>query len=119
LESSDRDDWWYIVVGGQSTLKLPEASDKFSTLVVMGGNWCADFQPYPDVDAPTDETNIACDPAAANALVDSNFSPFDKIYYVPVVVADEIGEDYIKIVEAANSGADKGAEVRWVSSYKM
>ena len=113
--SSDRDDWWYITVGGQSTLKklfedYPEAGDKFSTLIVMGGNWCTGFQPYPDVNAPTDETNIACDPAAANALVDSNFSPFDKIYYVPVVVADEIGgEDYIKIVEAANSGADLGA----------
>lgn len=115
LENSDRDDWWYIVVGAQSTLKklvedYPEAADKISTLIVMGGNWCADFQPYPDVVAPTDETNIACDPAAANALVDSNFSPFDKIYYVPVAVADEIGgEDYIKIVEAANSGADLGA----------
>ena len=110
LEESERDDWWYIVVGGQSSVKAlvemyPAAADKISTLIVMGGNWCSDFQPYPDVDAPTDETNIACDPGAANFVLDSTYSPFDKIYYVPVVVADEIGgEDYMKFVAAANSG---------------
>jgi len=47
LESSNRDDWWYIIVGGQFTLKAkleeyPEAGDKISMLVVMGGNWCAE-----------------------------------------------------------------------------
>ena len=114
LQASDRDDWWYMVVGGQTTLKdlieqYPAAAAKISTLIVMGGNWCANFQPYPDVDAPTDETNISCDPVAAN-IVSSSTSPFDKIYYVPVVVADEIGgEDYIKFVSAAQSGADAGA----------
>jgi hypothetical protein len=62
------------------------------------------------VGAPTDETNIGCDPAAANFVLDSEYSPFDKIYYVPVVVADEIGgDDYLKIVEAAESGSDLGA----------
>lgn len=99
------------MVGGQSSVQAllvemyPAAADKISTLIVMGGNWCSDFQPYPDVDAPTDETNIACDPGAANFVLDSTYSPFDKIYYVPVVVADEIGgEDYMKFVAAANSG---------------
>ncbi len=112
MESSARDDWWYIVVvGGQTSLRklveeYPSAAAKMSTLIVMGGNWCSDFEPYPGVMAPVDETNIACDPAAANMLVDNDFSPFSKVYYVPVVVADEIGgDDYMKIVQAANSGA--------------
>lgn len=44
LEASDRDDWWYIVVGGQTSVQslienYPEAADKISTLIVMGGNW--------------------------------------------------------------------------------
>ena len=58
---SDRDDWWYIVVGGQTSLKrlieeYPEAASQISTLIVMAGNFCADFEPYPGVLAPTDET---------------------------------------------------------------
>lgn len=115
LDKSDRDDWWYIVVGGQSSLQMlvkdyPDAANKISTVIVMGGNWCTDFQPFPGVDAPTDETNIACDPGAANFVLDGNVSPFDKIYYVPVAVADVIsGVDYSKIVQAANEGKDKGA----------
>ena len=61
LMESDRDDWWYLVVGGQTSLRrlieeYPEAAAKIETLVVMAGNWCADFEPYPDVMAPTDET---------------------------------------------------------------
>lgn len=77
----------------------------------MAGNWCAEFEPYPDVLAPTDETNIGCDPAAANYVLDGAKSPIKNVYYVPVVMADEIaGDDYIKIVDAANSGADPGAK---------
>ena len=39
LEKSDRDDWWYIVGGGQSSLqtlvkKYPTAADKISTVIV-------------------------------------------------------------------------------------
>jgi len=115
LEGSDRDDWWYIVVGGQTSLKklvddYPDAADKISTLIIMGGNWCSGFDPYPDVAAPTDETNISCDPAAANFILDKSSTNFEKVYYVPVVVADAIaGKDYIKIVEAGDSGADVGA----------
>jgi hypothetical protein len=61
LMESDRDDWWYLVVGGQTSLQrlileYPEAAAKIDTLIVMAGNWCADFEPYPDVMAPTDET---------------------------------------------------------------
>lgn len=114
IEESDRDDWWYMLVGGQTTLKAliedyPVAASKISTLIVMGGNWCADFEIYPGVDAPTDETNISCDPGAAN-FVSSTESPFDEIYYVPGVVADEIGgEDYMRFVDAAVSGDDAGA----------
>lgn len=56
--ASDRDDWWYIAVGGQTSLRdfiqqYPEAAAKLDTLVVMGGNWCAGFDPYPGVTAPT------------------------------------------------------------------
>jgi inosine-uridine nucleoside N-ribohydrolase len=82
------DNWWYLVVGGQSSLKAliefyPEAAAKIDTLIVMAGNWCADFFPYPDVMAPTDETNIGCDPAAANYNLDANNIKFNHVYYVP------------------------------------
>lgn len=51
---SGRDDWWYLVVGGQTSLKQliaehPEAAAKIDTLIVMAGNWCGGFEPYPDV----------------------------------------------------------------------
>jgi inosine-uridine nucleoside N-ribohydrolase len=112
---SGLDDWWYIAVGGQTSLKslienYPEAASKIDTLIIMGGNWCSDFEPYPDVMAPTDETNIGCDPAAANYVLDGNNNQFTNVYFVPVVVADEIGgEDYSRIVEAANSGESASA----------
>jgi len=115
IVESGRDDWWYIAVGGQSTVKkliqeYPEAAAKISTLIAMAGNWCVNFQPYPNVDAPTDETNVSCDPAASNFVVDRNVSPFQKVYFVPVEVAYKIGgKDYSKIVEAAKSGSDVGA----------
>lgn len=115
IMESGRDDWWYIVVGEQSTVKTlvksyPEAANKIDTLIIMGGDWCAGYEPYPDVLAPVDETNIACDPAAANDILDASISPFNHIYYVPVVMADEIGgADYMKIVEAAESEANVGA----------
>lgn len=55
--------------------------------------------------APTDETNIGCDPAAANFVLDANNIQFNNVYYVPVEVADRIGGDDYKIfVDAANSG---------------
>jgi len=82
----------------------------YAELYVRFFHSSSDFEPYPDVAAPTDETNIACDPVAANFVLDGRTSPFDNIYYVPVVVADEIaGADYIKIVESANAGTDLGA----------
>jgi inosine-uridine nucleoside N-ribohydrolase len=115
ITESGRDDWWYIVVGGQTSLKAlienyPEAASKIDTVIVMAGNWCSDFEPYPDVMAPTDETNIGCDPAAANYVLDANNVQFNNVYYVPVVVADEIGgEDYSRIVEAANGGESASA----------
>ena len=162
MMDSGRDDWWYLVVGGQTSLRrlieeFPEAASKIDTLLVMAGNWCADFEPYPNVTAPTDETvstiekgktkkgvqsnrdtfyvilvvivvsihethpflvvssllhllsfhpqNIGCDPQAANFNLDSRNIRFNNVYYVPVVVADEIGgEDYAIFTEAANSG---------------
>jgi inosine-uridine nucleoside N-ribohydrolase len=123
IMDSERDDWWYLVVGGLSSVQAlvenyPDAASKISTLVIMGGNWCANFQPYPDVDAPTDETNIACDPSAANFVIDSTVSPFENVYFVPVAVADEIGgDDYMKIVQAANDESDLGAKAT-IDFYK-
>eukprot|EP00980_Cylindrotheca_fusiformis_P030231 scaffold24574_cov157-Cylindrotheca_fusiformis.AAC.3 len=109
IMDSGRDDWWYLVVGGQTTLKAlienyPEAAAKIDTLIVMAGNWCADFEPYPGVMAPTDETNIGCDPGAANYVLDANNTKFNHVYYVPVVVADVIGgADYEIFTTAATS----------------
>jgi hypothetical protein len=90
--------------------QYPDAAAAIGTLIVMAGNWCAGFEPYPNVMAPTDETNIGCDPAAANIVLDGSVSPIRNVYYVPVEVADEIGgTDYMKIVDSANSGENPGA----------
>jgi inosine-uridine nucleoside N-ribohydrolase len=111
IMDSKRDDWWYIAVGGQTSLqnlitKYPNAAKKIDTIIFMGGNWCAGFEPYPDVVAPTDETNISCDPIAANILLDQRINPVPNIYYVPVEVASAIGgSDYRKIVASKNLAA--------------
>ena len=44
IMESGRDDWWYLVVGGQSSLRAlieqyPDAAAKIDTLIVMAGNW--------------------------------------------------------------------------------
>eukprot|EP00934_Nitzschia_sp_Nitz4_P003569 Nitzschia sp. Nitz4//scaffold66_size103028//32655//37048//NITZ4_004495-RA/size103028-processed-gene-0.116-mRNA-1//-1//CDS//3329556341//3559//frame0 len=115
IMESGRDDWVYIAVGAQSTLMAliedyPEVVEKIETLIIMGGNWCADFDPYPDVTAPTDETNIACDIPAANYVLDAGNAMFRNFYYIPVVVADVIGgEDYSRFVESAQSGDSPSA----------
>lgn len=52
IMESGRDDWWYIVVGAQTTLKAlieeyPEAASKIDTVIAMGGKgerWGSDFQ---------------------------------------------------------------------------
>jgi inosine-uridine nucleoside N-ribohydrolase len=114
LEESGRDDWWYIVVGGQTSLKelveyYPSAAARIDTVIMMGSNFCDGIEPYPGVFAPVVETNIACDPAAANFNLATS-APFKNIYITPVAVADEInGDDYKIFVEAAVSGADPGA----------
>lgn len=75
------------------------------------GNWCSDFEPYPGVMAPTDETNIGCDPGAANFVLDTRNIQFNNVYYTPVEVADVIGnDDYAMIVDAAESGASPSAK---------
>ena len=115
LMESDRTDWWYIVVGGQSSLRTlvetyPDAMMKIDTLMIMGGNWCGGYEPYPDVLAPTDETNIACDPSAANAVLNSDVVKFKNVFYTPVEAADEIGgTDYERFVASAESGTSSSA----------
>jgi hypothetical protein len=82
------------------------------------GNWCAGFEPYPGVMAPTDETNIGCDPVAANFVLDTTNIVFKNVYYTPVEVADVIGDDdYSLIVKAAESGASASA-VATLDFYK-
>lgn len=84
IMESGRKDWVYIAVGGQTTIKAlleeyPGAAAHIDTLIIMGGNWCAHFDPYPGVTAPTDETNIGCDPAAANFVVDGSKNPIKNV----------------------------------------
>ena len=93
-------------------LDLSRRSDISVGSGTAGSKLGTGFQPFPGVDAPTDETNITCDPEAANFVLDGNFSPFDKIYYVPVAVTDAIGGAvYSKIIQAVNKKIDKGATV--------
>jgi len=67
--------------------------------------------------APTDETNIGCDPAAANFVLDGNNIQFNNVYYVPVVMADEIGGDDYKIfLDATATNAAANATLTW---YKI
>ena len=85
IEESGRDDWWYVLVGGQTSLKrlieeYPEAASKIETLIIMAGNWCSGFDPYPDVSAPTDET-VRIHVAQRMHLSFINFFGFSLIIY--------------------------------------
>jgi hypothetical protein len=100
LEESGRDDWWYIVVGGQTSLKelvefYPSAAARIDTVVMMGSNFCDGIEPYPGVFAPIVKTNVACDPAAVNFNL-ATTAQFKNIYITPVAVADEIESDDYK-----------------------
>lgn len=119
LIRSDRTDWTYIAVGGQTSLQkliqdFPEAMSKIENLVVMGGNWCTGFDAYPDVPTPTAETNIGCDMNAANFVLKAaaewafqNKQNFPAIYYVPVVTVNVLsGDDYSLITNAASTAKD-------------
>ena len=113
LEESDRDDWTYIAIGGQTSLQKlirnhPEVLSKIRNIVAMGGNWCTGFEAYPDLMAPTDETNIGCDMAAANFVLEAaakaaqNQEHFPAIHYVPLVTVNRLtGDDYALITDAA------------------
>jgi inosine-uridine nucleoside N-ribohydrolase len=114
LMESDRNDWTYIAIGGQTSLKklirdYPEALSKIQNLVVMGGNWCTGFDAYPDVPTPTAETNIGCDMAAANFVLEvaakatHHKRHFPAIHYVPIVTVNVLsGDDYSMITHAAS-----------------
>lgn len=115
LMESERTDWTYIAVGGQTSLQklirdFPKALDKVQTLVVMGGNWCTGFDAYPDVPTPTAETNIGCDMAAANFVLEAAAKAhqlgqyFPAIHYVPIVTVNVLsGDDYSLILDAAST----------------
>lgn len=118
ITESDRTDWTYIAVGGQTSLQklirdYPEAIDKIQNLVVMGGNWCTGFDAYPDVPTPTAETNIGCDMVAANFVLDAAAKAnqqgryFPAIQYVPIVTVNVLsGDDYSLITDAASPHND-------------
>ena len=111
---SDRSDWTYIAIGGQTSLQklirdYPDAISKMENLVVMGGNWCTGFDAYPDVPTPTAETNIGCDMGAANFVVEAAAKAkqmgqyFPAVQYVPIVTVNVLsGDDYALITNAAS-----------------
>ncbi len=118
IMESDRTDWTYIAIGGQTSLQklvrdYPQAIDKIQNLVVMGGNWCTGFDAYPDVPTPTAETNIGCDMVAANFVVEAAANAnqhgryFPAIQYVPIVTVNVLsGDDYSLITDAASPNND-------------
>lgn len=115
LMESDRTDWTYIAIGGQTSIQklirdYPDALSKIENLVVMGGNWCTGFDAYPDVPTPTAETNIGCDMAAANFVLEAaaiskgQEQYFPAIHYVPIATVNVLsGDDYSLITDAALS----------------
>lgn len=115
LDESDRTDWTYIAIGGQTSLRKlirdhPAAISKIQNLVIMGGNWCTGFEAYPGVPTPTAETNIGCDMAAANFVLEAAAEAtlqqrhFPEIHYVPVSTVNVLsGDDYALITEAATA----------------
>ena len=114
LMESNRNDWTYIAIGGQTSLQklirdYPEALSNIRNLVVMGGNWCVGFEAYPDVPTPTAETNIGCDMAAANFILEAAAEAthhqrhFPAIHYVPIATVNVLsGDDYSMITDAAS-----------------
>ena len=114
LIESNRTDWTYIAIGGQTSLQklirdYPEALSKIQNLVVMGGNFCTGFDAYPDVPTPTAETNIGCDMVAANFVLEAAAKAneqgrhFPTIQYVPIVTVNVLsGDDYSLITDAAS-----------------
>jgi hypothetical protein len=117
ITTSNRTDWTYIVIGGQTSLaklirEYPDAAASIENLVIMGGSFCAGFHPYPGVTAPNEETNIGCDINSANFVLDSNnHIEFPNVYYSPVVTAAPLsGNDYKLITDAAIGGEGKAAK---------
>mmetsp|Transcript_6936 Transcript_6936/g.16700 ORF Transcript_6936/g.16700 Transcript_6936/m.16700 type:complete len:537 (+) Transcript_6936:66-1676(+) len=110
LGESDRTDWTYIAVGGQTSLQrlvrdFPGVLPKIRNLVIMGGNFCTGFDAYPDVPTPTAETNIGCDMKAANFVLESAaaIKGFPAVHYVPIVTVNVLdGDDYSLITDAAS-----------------
>lgn len=114
MMESDRSDWTYIAIGGQTSLQklirdYPDALSKIQNLVVMGGNFCTGFDAYPDVPTPTAETNIGCDMVAANFVLEAAAKAkqmgqyFPAIQYVPIVTVNVLsGDDYSLITNAAS-----------------
>ena len=88
------------------TEDYPDATAKIQDLVVMGANICDDKVIYPpDVAAPVQETNAACDPTAANFIF-SKEGPGKNFYVMPVGPGQGTidGEYYQRVVQAAESG---------------
>merc|ERR1712146_864830 len=107
-------------MGSLTTLirDYPEAAEHIENLVVMGGNFCTGFDPYPDVTAPVDETNVGCDMRAANYVLDANNFVFPNVYYTPVVTASPLsGDDYALITEAASTNSAAKATIDFYEEW--
>jgi len=74
-------------------------------MVVMGGNFCDEYEPYVGVPAPVQETNAACDPEAMD-IITSVDGVGKNLFFTPVAINDELKqEDYALVVAAAEAGA--------------
>jgi inosine-uridine nucleoside N-ribohydrolase len=70
---SNRDDWVYITTGPTTSVRalkeqFPEAAEKIDMMVVMGSNFCDEYEPYVGVPALVQETNTACDPESMDIM---------------------------------------------------
>jgi inosine-uridine nucleoside N-ribohydrolase len=73
IMDSNRDDWVYITTGPTTSVRalkeqFPEAAEKIDMMVVMGSNFCDEYEPYVGVPALVQETNTACDPESMDIM---------------------------------------------------
>jgi inosine-uridine nucleoside N-ribohydrolase len=109
IMDSNRDDWVYITTGPTTSVRalkeqFPEAAEKIDMMVVMGSNFCDEYEPYVGVPAPVQETNTACDPESMD-IMSSVDGVGKNLFFTPVAINDALyQDDYAKVLQAANEG---------------
>jgi len=107
---SNQSDWVYITTGSVTSVRalqerFPDAAKQIDVMVVMGSNFCDEYEPYVGIPAPVQETNAACDPGAMD-IISSVDGVGNKLYFTPVLINDALhDDDYAKVVAAAEAGA--------------